>query len=315
MKVKRILVAGGAGFLGYHLCNRLLQEGHIVFCLDNLVTGSRDTVALLKQSPRFVFMQGDVTALPVFESKIDEIYNLACPASPVHYQRDPIHTLKTSVMGALNLLDLAKLESARFLQASTSEVYGDPLQHPQGEIYWGNVNPIGIRACYDEGKRAAETICADYLRQYGVLVRIARIFNTYGPMMRPDDGRVISNFIMQALRGEPLTVYGAGEQTRSFCFVDDLIGGLIKLMGSGYAEPVNLGNPEEHTVAEIAEIIIRLTGSKSNIAYAPLPLDDPTRRCPDIARAKALLGWQPTTSLRDGLQKTIEYFNEIANYA
>lgn len=311
MNTKRILVAGGAGFLGYHLCKRLLQEGHEVFCLDNLATGSRDTVKLLKQSPRFISIHGCVTALPAFEGKIDEIYNLACPASPIAYQRDPIQTFKSAILGTLNLLDLAKLKNARFLQASTSEVYGDPLEHPQKETYWGNVNPIGVRSCYDEGKRAAEMACMDYHRQYGVAIHIARIFNTYGPMMHRDDGRVISNFVVQALQGEPITIYGTGEQTRSFCFVDDLIDGLIKLMASGHAEPVNLGNPKEHMVAEIAEMVIGLTGSKSKLVYNPLPQDDPTRRCPDITRAKTLLGWQSTTSLEDGLRKTITYFNEI----
>lgn len=315
---KRILVAGGAGFLGYHLCKRLLQEGHVVYCLDNLATGSRDTVKLFEQHPNFSFLLGDVVnTLPKFNDTIDEIYNLACPASPIAYQRDPIQTFKTAVLGALNLLDLAKLKNARFLQASTSEVYGDPLEHPQKETYWGNVNPIGVRSCYDEGKRAAETICMDYHRQYGVSIRIARIFNTYGPMMRRDDGRVISNFIVQALRGEPLTIYGTGAQTRSFYFVDDLIEGLIRLMASGYgyANPVNLGNPEEHTVLEVAKMIIGIIGSKSGIIYNPLPQDDPIRRCPDITRAKTLLGWQATTSLEDGLRKTITYFNEILYHA
>lgn len=305
------MVAGGAGFLGYHLCKQLLKDGHEVFCLDNLATGSRDTVELLKQSPRFVFIQGDVVMPLAFESKIDEVYNLACPASPIHYQRDPIQTLKTSVIGALNLLDLARRKNARFLQASTSEVYGDPLEHPQKETYLGNVSPTGIRACYDEGKRAAEAFCMDYYRQYKMPIRIARIFNTYGPRMRPDDGRVISNFIMQALRNEPLTVYGDGSQTRSFCFVDDLIDGLIRLMAYEHVGPVNLGNPEEHTVVEIAEMIISLTESKSKIVYRQLPQDDPTRRCPDITRAKEILLWQPKTSLQDGLQKTIAYFQNL----
>lgn len=312
---KNILIAGGAGFLGYHLCKRLLADGHTVFCLDNFATGSRDTVELLKPSPRFAFLQGDVAALPAFEGTIDEIYNLACPASPIAYQRDPIQTFKTAVIGTLNLLDLAERKNASFLQASTSEVYGDPLEHPQKETYWGNVNPIGVRSCYDEGKRAAETVCMDYRRQYGVQARIARIFNTYGPMMRPDDGRVISNFIVQALQGKPLTIYGDGSQTRSFCFVDDLIEGLINLMASRYTEPINLGNPKEHTILEIAEKIIMLTGSRNGMVADILPKDDPTRRCPDITRAKERLGWQPKTSLEDGLRKTITYFNEILNHA
>lgn len=316
-QAKRILVAGGAGFLGYHLCRRLLADGHEVFCFDNFATGKGDTVKLLKQLPRFTFRYGDVTD-PFGLGRIfifDEVYNLACPASPIYYQRDPVQTGLTAVFGTLQLLKLAERTGAHFLQASTSEVYGDPLRHPQKETYWGNVNPIGIRACYDEGKRFAETLCADYCRLYGVYVAIARIFNTYGPMMRPDDGRVISNFIVQALRGEPLTIYGTGEQTRSFCYVDDLIDGLLKLMASDHADPVNLGNPEEHTIREIAEIIIGLIGSKSEIVHISLPQDDPTRRCPDITRAKEWLGWQPATSLEDGLRKTITYFNEILYHA
>lgn len=315
--IKHILVTGGAGFLGSNLCERLIKDGHIVVCLDNFHTGVEKNIAHLLQNPNFRVIRHDIaTALPIREiPDIDEIYNLACPASPPHYQADPVKTLKASTLGVLNLMDYTSRVKARFLQASTSEVYGDPLEHPQKESYWGNVNPIGIRACYDEGKRAAETLCADYHRHHGVSIRIARIFNTYGPRMRSDDGRVISNFIMQALRNEPLTVYGGGLQTRSFCFVDDLLDGLIRLMASDYVWPVNLGNPDEYTVREIAERIIGLTGSKSEIAYKPLPQDDPTRRCPDITSAKKLLGWQPATSLEDGLHKTIAYFNEIINHA
>lgn len=308
-----ILVTGGAGFLGSNLCERLLKDGHEVICLDNFSTGVEENIEHLLQNPNFRVIRHDVTIpLPIHEiGEIDEIYNLACPASPIAYQHDPIQTFKTAVLGTLNLLDLVRQKNARFLQASTSEIYGNPLEHPQKETYWGNVNPIGIRACYDEGKRAAETLCMDYYRQYKMPIRIARIFNTYGPRMRPDDGRVISNFIMQALRNEPLTVYGDGSQTRSFCFVDDLIDGLIRLMAYEHVGPVNLGNPEEHTVVEIAEMIISLTESKSKIVYRQLPQDDPTRRCPDITRAKEILLWQPKTSLQDGLQKTIAYFQNL----
>lgn len=315
---KQVLVAGGAGFLGYHLCRRLLQDGCLVLCVDNLSTGSRGNIELLQKSEwgrRFHFVKYDITERMMF-SGIDEIYNLACPASPIQYQRVPLNTLDASYLGTKNLLEIAKQTGARILQASTSEVYGDPLQHPQRETDWGNVNPVGLRSCYDEGKRVAETLCFVYHREYGIKVHIARIFNTYGPFMRSDDGRVISNFITQALRGEPLTVYGAGLQTRSFMFVDDLIDGLIRLMASDYTEPVNLGNPEEHSVCEMAEKILAYVASrlpgfnplKRSIEYRPLPQDDPKQRRPDIALAKEALGWEPKISLDDGLAKTVEYF-------
>jgi UDP-glucuronate decarboxylase len=303
----RIIVTGGAGFLGSHLCERLLWAGNEVLCVDNLRTGSLDNIAQLQESPRFAFLRHDVCQPLNVEA--DEIYNLACPASPVHYQSDPIQTLRTSVHGAFNLLELAQRTGARILQASTSEVYGDPHVHPQPESYWGHVNPVGLRACYDEGKRCAETLFADYRRQRGVKTRIARIFNTYGPRMQPDDGRVVSNFIVQALRGEPLTVYGDGAQTRSFCYVSDLVEALIRLMAANdIAAPVNIGNPQECTVLELADVIVQMTGSRSTIVFKPLPQDDPIRRCPDIAAAKRLLRWQPRVALREGLQRTIACF-------
>ncbi|MCG1053594.1 SDR family oxidoreductase [Mycetohabitans sp. B5] len=309
---KRILVTGGAGFLGSHLCERLVTAGHDVLCVDNFYTGTKDNIAHLLDAPNFEMMRHDVT-FPLYV-EVDEIYNLACPASPVHYQQDPVQTTKTSVHGAINLLGLAKRVKARILQASTSEVYGDPSVHPQREQYWGNVNPIGVRSCYDEGKRCAETLFADYYRQHRVDIRIARIFNTYGPRMHPADGRVVSNFITQALAGEALTVYGDGTQTRSFCYVDDLVDGLIRLMEapSPFAEPVNLGNATEVTIGEIAREVIRLTGARVPIRYAPLPADDPRQRCPDLTLAARRLGWSPTTTLADGLTRTVRYFVQRA---
>lgn len=305
---RRILVTGGAGFLGSHLCDRLLADGHDVLCLDNLFTGSKANIRHLLTHPRFEFIRHDIIN-PIY-LEVDEIYNLACPASPVHYQVNPIKTIKTSVMGAINTLGLAKRVHAKILQASTSEVYGDPEVHPQPEAYWGRVNPIGIRSCYDEGKRAAECLMMDYRRQNGVRIKIARIFNTYGPRMAPDDGRVVSNFIVQALRGDAITLYGDGSQTRSFCYVDDMIDGLIRLMATpdDAIGPVNLGNPHESTIRELAEAVIRLTGSASSIVHKPLPQDDPTQRKPDIALARSLLGWEPATPLDDGLAGTIAYF-------
>lgn len=305
---KRVLVTGGAGFLGSHLCERLLEQGHEVLCVDNFYTGRRMNVGHLLTDPRFEIMRHDVT-MPLYV-EVDEIYNLACPASPVHYQFDPVQTTKTSVHGAINMLGLAKRVKARILQASTSEVYGDPEVHPQVESYWGNVNPIGARSCYDEGKRCAETLFFDYHRQHKLRIRVARIFNTYGPRMRPDDGRVVSNFIVQALRGEDITIYGDGSQTRSFCYVDDLIDGLMRLMNTAddFTGPVNIGNPGEFTMLELAQKVIELTGSKSQIVYHPLPQDDPVRRCPDITLAKKQLGWGPTIPLEQGLAKTIDYF-------
>ncbi|MDX3907866.1 MAG: SDR family oxidoreductase [Pigmentiphaga sp.] len=305
---RRIVVTGGAGFLGSHLCTRLIEAGHEVLCVDNFYTGTKANIAHLIGHPSFELLRHDIT-FPLYV-EADEIYNLACPASPVHYQHDPVQTTKTCVHGSINMLGLAKRLDARILQASTSEVYGDPAEHPQREDYWGHVNPNGIRACYDEGKRCAETLFADYHRQYGLKVKIARIFNTYGPHMRPDDGRVISNLAMQALAGEPLTVYGDGSQTRSFCFVDDLIDGLVRLMNSpdDFCGPVNLGNTEETTMLEIAEKIQRLAGTSPGIIHRPLPQDDPVRRCPDIGLAQRMLGWQPTTSLDEGLARTLAYF-------
>ncbi len=304
---KRILVSGGAGFLGSFLCERLLAEGHDVLCVDNYFTGSRDNVLHLLDDPRFELIRHDVT-FPLYV-EVDAIYNLACPASPVHYQFDPVATVKTNVHGAINMLGLAKRTRARIFQASTSEVYGDPQVHPQTESYRGSVNPIGPRACYDEGKRCAETLFFDYHRQYGVDIRVARIFNTYGPRMHPSDGRVVSNFIVQALKGEPVTLYGDGSQTRSFCYVDDLIDGFIRLMDTrDVTGPVNLGNPAEFTVRELAEMVIELTGSSSRIVFQPLPQDDPTQRRPDITRAKELLGWEPRVQLREGLMLTIAHF-------
>ena len=305
---RRVMVTGGAGFLGSHLCERLLERGDDVLCVDNFYTGTKDNVAHLLNHPRFELMRHDVT-FPLYV-EVDEIYNLACPASPVHYQHDPVQTTKTSVHGAINMLGLAKRLKAKILQASTSEVYGDPQVHPQPESYWGHVNPIGIRSCYDEGKRCAETLFFDYHRQHKLRIQVARIFNTYGPRMHPNDGRVVSNFIVQALRGEPITVYGEGAQTRSFCYVDDLVGGLIALMDSddGFTGPVNLGNPGEFTILQLAQKVIELTGSKSTIVRQPLPSDDPMQRKPDLALATKALGWGPRTDLNEGLGKTIGYF-------
>ena len=303
----RILVTGGAGFIGSHLCERLLNEDHDVLCLDNFFTGRRENIFHLLDKRRLELLRHDVIEPILLE--VDQIYNLACPASPIHYQYNPVKTVKTSVMGMINMLGLAKRVRARILQASTSEVYGDPLVHPQPEEYWGNVNPIGFRSCYDEGKRIAETLMMDYHRQNRVDTRIARIFNTYGPRMLENDGRVVSNFIMQSLRGEPLTLYGAADQTRSFCYVDDLIEGLIRLMNTDdLHEPVNLGNPGEFTIKELAEEVVRICGSDSGLTYLPLPQDDPRQRRPDISRAQALLGWNPTISLREGLERTVAYF-------
>jgi len=303
----RILVTGGAGFIGSHLCERLVAAGHDVICLDNFFTGSKENVAQLLENCRFELLRHDVIEPILLE--VDRIYNLACPASPVHYQYNPVKTVKTNVMGTLNMLGLAKRVSARILQASTSEVYGDPHVHPQPESYWGNVNPIGIRSCYDEGKRLAETLMMDYHRQNRVDIRIVRIFNTYGPRMAENDGRVVSNFILQALRGEDLTVYGDGSQTRSFCYVDDLVDGMIRTLDlDDFTGPVNLGNPLEHTILEFAERIIRLTGSRSKIAFRPLPQDDPRQRRPDITLAAAKLGWKPKVDLESGLRRTIDYF-------
>ncbi len=303
----RILVTGGAGFIGSHLCERLLSEGNEVLCLDNFFTGRRENIFHLLDNPRFELLRHDVTEPILLE--VDQIYNLACPASPVHYQYNPVKTVKTSVMGAINMLGLAKRVRARILQASTSEVYGDPLVHPQTEDYWGNVNPIGLRSCYDEGKRLAETLMTDYHRQNKVDIRIARIFNTYGPRMLENDGRVVSNFIVQALRGQPLTLYGEGQQTRSFCYVDDLLEGLIRLMNTeNQHDPVNLGNPGEFTIRQLAEEVIKTCESKSSFTYMPLPADDPRQRKPDITRAQTVLGWNPTIPLREGLKKTVEDF-------
>lgn len=306
--VPRVLVTGGAGFLGSHLCERLVRDGKDVLCVDNFYTGRRSTVGHLLEDPLFELMRHDIT-FPLYV-EADEIYNLACPASPVHYQHDPVQTTKTSVHGAINMLGLAKRLDAKVLQASTSEIYGDPDQHPQEEEYWGNVNTVGPRACYDEGKRCAETLFFDYLRQHNVRTKVARIFNTYGPRMHPNDGRVVSNFIMQALQGEPITIYGKGGQTRSFCYVSDLVDGLIRLMDSPdkVTGPINLGNPEEKTILELAEIIVRLTGSKSKIIFKDLPVDDPIRRCPNITKAKKSLKWQPKVQLEDGLKETVAYF-------
>ena len=306
---KRVLVTGGAGFLGSHLCDRLIADGHEVICLDNFFTGKKKNIAHLLSNPSFELMRHDVIQ-PIY-AEVDWIFNLACPASPVHYQRDPVRTIKTNVMGALNSLGCAKQNQARVLQASTSEVYGDPKVHPQPESYRGAVNPIGIRACYDEGKRTAETLFFDYHRQHGLDIRVIRIFNTYGPRMTANDGRVVSNFIVQALRGEDLTIYGDGTQTRSFCYVDDLIDGIVRMMNvENFTGPVNLGNPGEFTMLELAELVLKLTGSKSKIIYKPLPQDDPTQRCPVIDLAKEKLGWAPKIKLEDGLKLTIKYFRE-----
>ncbi|HEB88383.1 MAG TPA: SDR family oxidoreductase [Deltaproteobacteria bacterium] len=308
---KRVLVTGGAGFIGSHLCQRLIERGDSVICLDNYFTGTRDNIGPLLPNPHFEAIRHDVT-FPMY-LEIDEIYNLACPASPVHYQYDPVQTTKTSVHGAINVLGLAKRCRAKVLQASTSEVYGDPEVHPQPESYLGRVNTIGPRACYDEGKRCAETLFFDYHRQHGLRIKVARIFNTYGPRMRPDDGRVVSNFIMQALEGRPLTVFGDGSQTRSFCFVDDLVEGLIRLMDSPdeVTGPINLGRPQEFTMLELAERVIAETGSDSKIVFEPLPADDPTQRRPDITRAREILGWEPGIDLADGLARTIRYFRSL----
>ncbi len=305
----RVLVTGGAGFIGSHLCERLLERGHEVLCLDNFFTGRKKNVLHLLGDPMFEIIRHDIVN-PIF-LEADAVYNLACPASPVHYQHNAIKTVKTNVVGTLNMLGLAKRVGARILQASTSEVYGDPAVHPQREDYWGNVNPIGPRSCYDEGKRVAETLMMDYHRQNGVDVRIARIFNTYGPRMLPDDGRVVSNFIVQALRGEPLTVYGDGSQTRSFCYVDDMVEGLIAFMEQEEEiGPLNLGNPEETSMLELARLVIELSGSRSEIVFRPLPQDDPRRRRPDITKARRLIGWEPRTPLEEGLARTIEYFRK-----
>ena len=306
---KRILVTGGAGFLGSHLCERLLAEGNEVICADNYFTGSKENVAHLLSNPYFELIRHDVT-FPLY-IEVDQIYNLACPASPVHYQHDPVQTTKTSVHGAINMLGLAKRVKARIFQASTSEVYGDPEVHPQPEEYWGRVNPIGIRSCYDEGKRCAETLFFDYHRQHNLDIKVARIFNTYGPRMHPNDGRVVSNFIVQALKGQDITIFGDGSQTRSFCYVDDLIEGFVRLMNTepGFTGPVNLGNPGEFTMLELAEKVIELTGSKSKLTFMPLPQDDPKQRQPNIELAKAKLGWEPAVRLELGLQKTIDYFS------
>lgn len=308
---KRILVTGGAGFLGSHLCERLLREGNDVLCVDNFFTGRKENVSHLISNPFFELMRHDIN-FPLYV-EVDEIYNLACPASPVHYQRDPVQTIKTSVVGAVNMLGLARRTGAKILQASTSEIYGDPHVHPQLEEYWGNVNPIGPRSCYDEGKRAAETLFFDYHRQRNVRIKVARIFNTYGPRMHPDDGRVVSNFIVQAISGRPITVYGDGSQTRSFCYVDDMIDGLVKLMAADddVTGPINLGNPNEITVGTLAETVVDLVGSDVDIDYLPLPGDDPRRRKPNIARAQSTLGWRPTTELRAGLRATIAYFEVL----
>ncbi len=307
--MKRILVTGGAGFLGSHLCDVLVEQGHDVICLDNYFTGAKSNVTHLMDHDNFELMRWDV--IDPMKVEVDEIYNLACPASPVHYQHNPIKTIKTSVMGAINVLGLAKRINARVFQASTSEVYGDPAVHPQSEDYWGNVNPVGIRSCYDEGKRCAETLFFDYHRQNGVDIRVVRIFNTYGPRMNPDDGRVVSNFIVQALRGEPITIYGDGTQTRSFCYADDLVRGFVKFMEQEeIIGPMNLGNPGEFTMLELAEHVLDLVGVKTEIAFKPLPSDDPKQRRPDITLAQKHLGWKPTVPLREGLERTIRYFEK-----
>lgn len=308
LRPKRILVTGGAGFIGSHLCEYLLENGETVLCLDNLLTGSEDNLSRLFSYPKFKLIRHDVASPIMLE--VDQIYNLACPASPVHYQKDPVRTLKTCVLGALNMLELAHANDARILQASTSEVYGDPALHPQPESYWGNVNPTGPRACYDEGKRAAETLFFDYRRRHGVSIKVARIFNTYGPRMLPEDGRIVSNFIVQALRGDPITIYGDGTQTRSFCYVSDMVEGLVRLMESGaeVTGPINLGNPQELSVAEVAQLVLRLTRSSSRIKTLPLPADDPHRRRPEIASAQKLIAWTPTMKFEEGLRRTIGDF-------
>jgi UDP-glucuronate decarboxylase len=309
----RTLISGGAGFLGSHLSDRLIQEGHDVICLDNFFTGSKDNVSHLLGHPRFELMRHDVT-FPLYV-EVDQIYNLACPASPVHYQHDPVQTTKTSVHGAINMLGLAKRTKARILQASTSEVYGDPDVHPQPENYWGRVNPIGPRSCYDEGKRCAETLFFDYHRQHALEIKVVRIFNTYGPRMHPNDGRVVSNFIVQALRGEDITIYGNGQQTRSFCYVDDLIEGFVRMVQSpaDFVGPVNMGNPGEFTMLELAEKVLKLVGGKSKLTFHPLPTDDPKQRQPDITLAKEKLGWEPKVALEDGLKETVTHFRKTLN--
>jgi len=308
---QRILITGGAGFLGSHLCDHLLEQGHDVLCVDNFFTGTKGNVAHLLDHPRFELMRHDVT-FPLYV-EVDQIYNLACPASPIHYQHDPVQTTKTSVHGAINMLGLAKRLRAKIFQASTSEVYGDPAVHPQVEGYWGNVNPIGTRSCYDEGKRCAETLFFDYHRQHKLQIKVARIFNTYGPRMHPNDGRVVSNFIVQALKGEDITIYGQGQQTRSFCYVSDLIDGFVRLMATGpeVTGPINLGNPVEFTIRQLAEQVIEQTGSASKLVFMPLPSDDPTQRKPDITLARDKLGWEPAVQLQDGLIQTIAYFDQL----
>ena len=308
---QKILITGGAGFIGSHLSERLLYEGHDVLCVDNYFTGTKSNIAHLMENHHFELMRHDVT-FPLYV-EVDQIFNMACPASPIHYQYDPVQTTKTSVHGAINMLGLAKRVKARIFQASTSEVYGDPTQHPQTESYWGNVNTIGPRSCYDEGKRCAETLFFDYYRQHNLDIKVGRIFNTYGPKMRPDDGRVVSNFIVQALTGKNITVYGKGDQTRSFCYVDDLVEGILRFMATdkGFTGPMNLGNPSEYSILEIAKIVIELVGSKSKIIFKPLPEDDPKQRQPDISLAKSKLDWEPKTHLKEGLEKTIQYFNQL----
>ncbi len=313
---KRILITGGAGFLGSHLCDMMLARGHRVLCVDNFFTGTQRNVDHLRDNTRFELMRHDVS-IPLFV-EVDEIYNLACPASPIHYQRDPVQTTKVSVVGAINMLGLAKRTKAKIFQASTSEVYGDPSVHPQTEDYWGNVNPIGIRSCYDEGKRCAETLFFDYRRQHGLVIKVARIFNTYGPRMHPNDGRVVSSFIVQALRGEDITIFGSGEQTRSFCYVSDLLDGFVRLMDTpnDVTGPINIGNPVEFTMVELATLVIELTGSRSKIVHLPLPADDPRQRRPDISLAREKLDWEPKIQLREGLQRTINYFDaQLAGFA
>ena len=308
---KRVLVTGGAGFLGSHLCKRLLDDGHNVLCADNLYTSTKDNILAFFDNPNFEFMRHDVT-FPLYV-EVDEIFNLACPASPIHYQNDPVQTTKTAVHGTINMLGLAKRVNAKIFQASTSEVYGDPAAHPQTEAYWGHVNPIGPRACYDEGKRCAETLCFDYERQHHLNIKVGRIFNTYGPNMLPNDGRVVSNFIMQALQGNSITIFGDGSQTRSFCYVEDLIEAIVRVMDTpdDFTGPVNIGNPHEFTIAELAALVVELTGSKSGIDYRPLPDDDPKQRCPDISLAKKTMKWSPTIELREGLSRTIPYFQKL----
>jgi len=308
---RRVLITGGAGFLGSHLCESLLENGHEVLCVDNFYTGSKANITHLLDNPYFEIIRHDVT-FPLYV-EVDEIYNLACPASPIHYQYDPVQTTKTSVIGAINMLGLAKRVKAKILQASTSEVYGDPDQHPQNESYWGNVNPIGSRSCYDEGKRCAETLFFDYYRQHNLVVKVVRIFNTYGPRMDPKDGRVVSNFIVQALKNQPITIYGSGDQTRSFCYVDDMIRGFVEIMNTAdeVKGPINIGNPGEFTIRELAEKVITMTGSSSKLSYKPLPEDDPRQRCPDISLIKSCIDWEPKVNLEDGLKKTIRYFDDL----